>query len=85
MKQLLGDAILRKLIISWEVNNLKLQFIGDKTYTTSMTNSDREAIYKLSELAKTLSSIEQIKKDKDEANLKIRFVKRKMQEQSSQK
>ena len=39
----------------------------------------------LVQLAKTLSSIEQIKKDKDEANLKIRFVKRKMEEQSSQK
>lgn len=72
-------------IVTNKVNNLKLQFIGDKTYTTSMTNSDREAIYKLSELAKTLSSIEQIKKEKDEANLKIRFVKRKMEEQSSQK
>lgn len=71
-------------IVTNKANNLKLQFIGDKTYTTSMTNSDREAIYKLSELAKTLSSIEQIKKDKDEANLKIRFVKRKMEEQSSQ-
>ena len=72
-------------IVTNKVNNLKLQFIGDKTYTTSMTNSDREAIYKLSELAKTLSSIEQIKKEKDEANLKIRFVKRKIEEQSSQK
>ncbi len=72
-------------IVTNKVNNLKLQFIGDKTYTTSMTNSDREAIYKLSELAKTLSSIEQIKRDKDEANLKIRFVKRKIEEQSSQK
>lgn len=72
-------------IVTNKVNNLKLQFIGDKTYTTSMTNSDREAIYKLSELAETLSSIEQIKKDKDEANLKIRFVKRKIEEQSSQK
>lgn len=72
-------------IVTNKANNLKLQFIGDKTYTTLMTNSDREAIYKLSELAKTLSSIEQIKKDKDEANLKIRFVKRKMEEQSSQK
>ena len=71
-------------IVTNKVNNLKLQFIGDKTYTTSMTNSDREAIYKLSELAETLSSIEQIKKDKDEANLKIRFVKRKIEEQSSQ-
>lgn len=72
-------------IVTNKANNLKLQFIGDKTYTTSMTNSDREAIYKLSELAKTLSSIEQIKKEKDEANLKIRFVKRKIEEQSSQK
>ena len=72
-------------IVTNKANNLKLQFIGDKTYTTLMTNSDREAIYKLSELAKTLSSIEQIKKEKDEANLKIRFVKRKMEEQSSQK
>ena len=66
-------------------NNLKLQFIGDKVYNTTMTSNDITAITKLMDLAKVLSSIEQIKKEKQEANLKIRFVKKKMEEQSSSK
>lgn len=72
-------------IASNRANNLKLQFIGDKTYNTVMSSADKDAIYKVSELAKILSSIEQIKKEKEEANLKIRFVKKRMEEQASQK
>lgn len=60
--------------------NILLQYNGDRTFRTSMRASDRKAIAELSELARVLSSITQIKKEKQEANLKIEFVERKMQE-----
>ena len=45
-----------------------------------MYAKDIKAIAELSGLARVLSSIEEIKKEQKEANLKIRFVTRKMQE-----
>lgn len=60
--------------------NIQLQFIGDRTYKTTMQPNDRKAIAELTELARVLSAMEQIRKEKKEANLKIEFVTRKMQE-----
>ena len=51
----------------------------------SMQPNDRKAIAELTELARILSGMEQIRKDKKEANLKIEFVTRKMQEQEEEK
>ena len=59
--------------------------IGDRTYKTAMQPNDRKAIAELTELARILSGMEQIRKDKKEANLKIEFVTRKMQEQEEEK
>ncbi|WP_455671892.1 hypothetical protein [Phocaeicola sp.] len=64
--------------------NIQLQFIGDKTYKTAMQPNDRKAIVQLSELSRILAAMEQIRKDKKEANLKIEFVTRKMQEDKSE-
>lgn len=61
-------------------NPLTLEYIGDKNYKTTMQPTDRKAIAQLYELSQVLSSIEQIKKEIKEANLKIEFVTRKMQE-----
>ncbi len=74
------DGGVTAFVVSNRDSNIKLQFIGDKTYTTIMPKSDRDAITEISELAKLLSSIAQIRTEKKEANLKIEFVKRKMQE-----
>lgn len=60
--------------------NIQLQFIGDRTYKTTMQPNDRKAIAELVDLARVLSAMEQIRKEKKEANLKIEFVTRKMQE-----
>lgn len=60
--------------------NIQLQFIGDRTYKTAMQPNDRKAIAELTDLARVLSAMEQIRKEKKEANLKIEFVTRKMQE-----
>ena len=50
-----------------------------------MQPNDRKAIAELTELARILSEMEQIRKHKKEANLKIEFVTRKMQEQEEEK
>lgn len=60
--------------------NIQLTFMGDRIYKTSMHPNDRKAIAGLADLAKILSSMEQIRKEQKEARLKIEFVTRKMQE-----
>lgn len=50
-----------------------------------MSPADRQAVASVYELAQLLSSITQIKKEMEEANLKIEFVKRKMQERGTPK
>lgn len=59
---------------------IRLEFIGDRNYKTTMQPNDIKAIAELSRLAQILSSIEAIKKEQNEANLKIRFVNRKIEE-----
>lgn len=63
--------------------NIRLEFLGDRNYKTVMHPNDVKAIAELSRLAQVLSSIEEIRKEQKEANLKIRFVTRKMEEASS--
>lgn len=75
------DGGVINFIISNNDNNLKLIFEGGKTFITQIPQQDRVAILKLSELSRVLSGIEQIKKERKEAELKINFVKRKMQEE----
>lgn len=67
-------------IVANKDKNIQLQFIGDKTYRTSMQKNDRIAIAELSELARILSGMEEIRKQQKEANLKIQFVTRKIEE-----
>ncbi len=64
---------------------IRLLFIGDRTYQTAMQPEDRKAIAALSDLARILSGMEQIRKEKQEAELKIKFVLRKMQEEAEGK
>ena len=60
--------------------NIQLTFIGDKTYRTTMQKNDRKAIADLIELARILSGMEEIRKQQKEANLKIQFVTKKIEE-----
>ena len=64
--------------------NIKVEYIGDRKYTTTMTSADRQELAGIYELSQILSSIEQIKKEQEEANLKIQFVTKKI-EQKQQK
>ena len=67
-------------IVANQDKNIQLTFIGDKTYRTAMQKNDRKAIAELSELAHILSGMEEIRKQQKEANLKIQFVTRKIEE-----
>lgn len=60
--------------------NIQLTFVGDKTWRTAMQKNDRKAFVELTELARILSGMEEIRKQQKEANLKIQFVTRKMEE-----
>ena len=73
------------IIANREAKSLKLEFIGDRTYRTIMYANDIKAIAAVSDLARILASMEEIKKEQKEANLKIQFVTRKMEEAAASK
>ena len=63
--------------------NIRGNYLGERSYATVMTPNDRKAVAAVYELAQLLSSITEIKREMEEANLKIEFVKRKIQERAS--
>ena len=74
------DGGVAGFIVANADKNIQLTFIGDKTYKTAMQKTDRQAFVELFELARILSGMEEIRKQQKEANLKIQFVTRKMEE-----
>ena len=57
--------------------NIRVEFIGDRRYTTTMSPTDRQAVAGVYELPKILSAMQQIKKEQEDANLKIGFINKK--------
>ena len=78
------DGGVINFIVANQDKNIQLQFIGDKTYRTAMQKNDRIAIVELTGLARILSAMEEIRKQQKEANLKIQFVTRKIEEAAEQ-
>jgi len=74
------DGGVAGFIVTNAEKNIRLAFIGDKTYSTTMQKSDKQAFVELAELARILSGMEEIRKQQKEANLKIQFVTRKIEE-----
>ena len=74
------DGGVAGFIVANQDKNIQLTFLGDKTYRTAMQKNDRKAIAQLTELARILSGMEEIRKQQKEANLKIQFVTRKIEE-----
>ena len=68
------------LVANKDKKNIRLEFLGDRNYKTVMHPNDVKAVVALTDLARVLSAIEEIKKEQKEANLKIKFVTRKMEE-----
>ncbi|MDR3119071.1 MAG: hypothetical protein LBU44_06585 [Mediterranea sp.] len=60
--------------------NLRVEYLGDRKYTTSLPVCDRQALKETYELSQILSAIEQIKKEKEEALLKTGFITRRIED-----
>ena len=77
--------VLSFLYMNRDKKNIRVEYLGERKFSTTMTPSDREALVGTYELAKLLSSIRQIQQEKEEANLKIEFVKRKMEQKAQRR
>lgn len=64
--------------------NIKVEYIGERKFNTTMSAADKQALTAVYELSQLLSAIEQIKKETEEAKLKIEFVIRKMQQKTEE-
>lgn len=60
--------------------NMALEFKGDRNYKTMMRPDDVKAVVEVSRLANVLAGMEEIRKEQKEANLKKRFVLKKIEE-----
>ncbi|KAA6319268.1 hypothetical protein EZS27_030816 [termite gut metagenome] len=56
--------------------NIRVDYRGERAYTTTMDITDRKAAVELYELSQLLSSIEQVKKEIEETNRHIEFIKK---------
>lgn len=57
--------------------NIRVEFIGDRQFTTNMLPADRQAAAGIHELSQLLSQMTRIKKAQEEARLKIGFIHKK--------
>lgn len=64
--------------------NIKVEYIGERKYSTAMTAADRQALAGIYELSQLLSSIEQIRMEQEEAKLKIQFVTKKIEQKQEE-
>ena len=64
--------------------NIRVEFVGDRKYTTTMTSADRQAVAGVYELAQILSAMQQIKKEQEDANLKIGFINKKKERKAQE-
>lgn len=71
-------------IAAHQDENLKVQFVGDRSFNTSMTAADRKAAANIRELATLLNSITELNKAKDEAQLKIRYIEKRIADKAAE-
>lgn len=62
--------------------NLRVDYRGDRTFTTNMMPADRRAAADVYTFSRLLSSLTDIQKEMDEVQVKIRFVQKKIAERS---
>lgn len=74
------DGGVSAFVASHADKNIQLEFVGDRNYKTAMPKNDRIAITQIGNLARILAAMESIRQEQKEANLKIQFVKKKMEE-----
>ena len=71
-------------ITAHQTDNLKVQFMGDRNYNTSMTAADRKAAANVRELATLLNNIANLNKAKEDAQLKIRYIEKRIADKAAE-
>ena len=71
-------------ITAHQTDNLKVQFMGDRNYNTSMTVADRKAAANVRELATLLNNIANLNKAKEDAQLKIRYIEKRIADKAAE-
>lgn len=83
------DGSVIEFLVLNKDKNIRVEFVGDRRFTTNMMPTDRAAAAGVYELSKILSAMQQIKKEQEDANLKIGFInkkkERKAQEEAAEK
>lgn len=59
---------------------VRVEYRGDRSYKTAMTPADKKAVAEVYALAQVLSSMEEIRKERQEVNRKIEFITWKIKE-----
>jgi hypothetical protein len=80
-----ADGDVMAFIYANNDKNLRVELGGDRSYAYAMTPADRIALKNVYELWQVLSAIEQVKKEQEEANLKIAFIHKRMEQQNEEK
>lgn len=65
--------------------NIRVEYVGDRKFTTTLSPTDRQAVAGIYELAQILSAITQIQKDQEAAKLKIGFINKKEERKALEK
>lgn len=79
------DGNVISFISSNKDKNIRVEYLGERKFNTTMSPTDRLAAASVYELAQILFAIEQIKKEQEAANLKIGFVNKKTERNALEK
>ena len=61
-----------------QLQNLKVEYLGDRTFSTTLTSADRQAASLITSLSQVLAALTHIQEQTEEANQKIRFIQENM-------
>lgn len=80
-----NDGGVASFIAQNKNQKIRLEYIGNGKHSIIISPSDAKAISEVYDFAKTIFAIEQIKKEMKEANLKIRFINKRIELDAQQK
>ncbi|MCC8186693.1 MAG: hypothetical protein LIP08_04050 [Bacteroides sp.] len=68
------DGGVMEFIYANRDKNIRIEYIGDRSFRTNMLPADRKALAGIYELHQLLASMETLKKEKEEAELEVKFI-----------
>ena len=75
------DGGVMEFIYRHATEKLKLEFQGDRTYTTQMTPADCQALVAVYDLAHLLDFIHEMQSEREASTVKIRFIEKQLAEE----